>query len=462
MRRGGGVGYDFSRIRPRGAWVGGTAVAAHRARSSYMRVFDRSCETVESAGARRGAQMGVLRCDHPDIEEFIHAKDDGRPAQLQHLGRRHRRLHAGGARRRRGRAGAPRRARRRRRRPAAPTSAPTGCGSIARCRRAALWDQIMRSTYDHAEPGVLFLDRINRDNNLVVLRDDRGDQPLRRAAAAALRLLLPGLDRPDALRAPTRSTPTRASTSPASRAGRAVAVRMLDNVLDVTRLAAAAAARRGDGQAPHRPGLHRPGRRADRCWACATTPPRRATMARAHRARRCATPPTRVGRPGRASAAPSRCSTPTCYLRGGTLRLAPAGSAEGARSARTASATRTCCRSRRPAPSAWPSPTTPATASSRRSPGPTRARSAWPTARFKEYRGRGPRLAAVPAPAGRRRAAAAGLRHRAGDERAGARGDGRGGRAVHRHRDLARPSTCRPTIPTPTSRTCTCRPGSRA
>ena len=183
MRRGGGVGYDFSSIRPVGAHVKGTQSRASGP-VSYMRVFDRSCETVESAGSRRGAQMGVLRCDHPDIEEFIHAKDQGDltnfnisigvtdefmraveadgEVELTHRAKPAVDILAAGAYQREATED-----------DAAPATSrqeahadAQGVWVYRKLKARELWDQIMRSTYDHAEPGILFLDRMNRDNNL--------------------------------------------------------------------------------------------------------------------------------------------------------------------------------------------------------------------------------------------------------------------------------------------------------
>jgi ribonucleoside-diphosphate reductase alpha chain len=163
MRRGGGVGYDFSRIRPRGAHVHGTASVASGP-CSYINVFDHSCATVESAGARRGAQMGVLRIDHPDVLEFIEAKrTPGRWNNFNVLVHR-----------------------------AKPAAQALADGAVQRSDgwwiyrslpAQALWDCVMRSAYDFAEPGILFLDRINQDNNLrycesIDTTNPCGEQPL--------------------------------------------------------------------------------------------------------------------------------------------------------------------------------------------------------------------------------------------------------------------------------------------
>lgn len=166
MQQGGGIGYDFSTIRPKGAEVKGVAADASGP-LTFMDVWDAMCRTVMSAGSRRGAMMGTMRCDHPDIEAFIDAKRD--PAKLRmfnlsvlvtddfmaavkddRLWPLAHEVHPGHGR-----------------------DLGTVIGADGNERHVYrivsardLWDKIMRSTYDYAEPGVIFIDRINAANNL--------------------------------------------------------------------------------------------------------------------------------------------------------------------------------------------------------------------------------------------------------------------------------------------------------
>ncbi|CUI63457.1 adenosylcobalamin-dependent ribonucleoside-diphosphate reductase [Cognatishimia activa] len=164
MQQGGGIGYDFSTIRPNGADVKGVAADASGP-LSFMDVWDAMCRTIMSAGSRRGAMMATMRCDHPDIEAFITAKSD--PARLRMFNMSVLVTDAFME--------------------AVKADGPWELvfdGKVYHTVEARdLWNKIMRNTYDQAEPGVIFIDRINAANNLhyveeIAATNPCGEQPL--------------------------------------------------------------------------------------------------------------------------------------------------------------------------------------------------------------------------------------------------------------------------------------------
>lgn len=164
MQQGGGIGYDFSTLRPRGAPVKGVGADASGP-LSFMDVWDAMCRTIMSAGSRRGAMMATLRCDHPDIEAFIEAKREANRLRMFNLSV----LVTDDFMR------------------AVKQNEPWELkfnGTAYRSVQAReLWDKIMRATYSYAEPGVIFIDRINQRNNLhycetISATNPCGEQPL--------------------------------------------------------------------------------------------------------------------------------------------------------------------------------------------------------------------------------------------------------------------------------------------
>ena len=233
MQQGGGIGYDFSTLRPKGAPVKGVGADASGP-LPFMDVWDAMCRTIMSAGFRRGAMMGCLRCDHPDIEAFIEAKRDPGRLRMFNLS-------------------------------VLVTDAFMQAvkdnaswelafeGVVYRTVSArTLWERIIRSTYAYAEPGVIFIDRINRTNNLayceeIFATNPCGEQPLPPYGAC----LLGSINLASLVRDPFERD---ASLDMAAlEALTATAVRMLDNAIDCSRFPIAA--QQEEAQAKRRIGL---------------------------------------------------------------------------------------------------------------------------------------------------------------------------------------------------------------
>jgi ribonucleoside-diphosphate reductase alpha chain len=215
LQQGGGIGYDFSTLRPKGAPVKGVGADASGP-VSFMEVWDAMCRTIMSAGSRRGAMMATLSCDHPDIEAFIAAKE--KPGRLSMFN----------------------------------LSVLVSDAFMEAVRNDArwdlrfagktfktmpareLWDRIMRATYDYAEPGVIFIDRVNRENNLAYCETIRatnpcGEQPLPPYGAC----LLGSINLAKLIRNPFASD-AYLDEEELEKLTR-IAVRLLDDVIDVSR-----------------------------------------------------------------------------------------------------------------------------------------------------------------------------------------------------------------------------------
>ncbi|MEL6452562.1 MAG: adenosylcobalamin-dependent ribonucleoside-diphosphate reductase [Pseudomonadota bacterium] len=223
MQQGGGIGYDFSTIRPKGADVKGVAADASGP-LSFMDVWDAMCRTIMSAGSRRGAMMATMRCDHPDIEEFITAKSDAARLRMFNVSVLVTDAFMD----------------------AVKADGPWDLqfdGKVYKTLQARdLWNAIMRSTYDYAEPGVIFIDRINAANNLnycenIAATNPCGEQPLPPYGAC----LLGSINLARLVQNPFEAGSALDETALSDLV--ATAVRMMDNVVDASRFPLEAQAR---------------------------------------------------------------------------------------------------------------------------------------------------------------------------------------------------------------------------
>ncbi|WP_223428541.1 adenosylcobalamin-dependent ribonucleoside-diphosphate reductase [Tateyamaria pelophila] len=223
MQQGGGIGYDFSTIRPKGADVKGVAADASGP-LSFMDVWDAMCRTIMSAGSRRGAMMATMRCDHPDIEDFITAKSDAARLRMFNVSVLVTDPFMD----------------------AVKADGPWDLvfdGTVYKTVQArALWDGIMKATYDYAEPGVIFIDRINAANNLsycetIAATNPCGEQPLPPYGAC----LLGSINLARLVTDPFEDAAELNGAALTELVG--TAVRMMDNVVDASRFPLEAQAR---------------------------------------------------------------------------------------------------------------------------------------------------------------------------------------------------------------------------